>query len=90
MSADGAHQKYAEIMGCNAGDSDASIGSSSSVYYERMHDPPNYKYKLRCVWKLWREMSEERKNGWKICAANLNNRFLPGKLYAIPSKTCLF
>ena len=90
LSAGASHNKYADIMGCNAGDSDASIDSNSSLYYEQMYDPPRHKYKLRCVWKMWRDMSEERKNAWKIRAGNLNNRLLPGKVYAIPSKPCLF
>ena len=90
MSAEEAHMKFADIMGCNAGDSDDSIDSNSSLYYERMYDPPRHKYKLRCVWKMWRDMSEERKNGWKVRATNLNQRFLPGKVNAIPSKPCFF
>ena len=53
-----------------------------------------YKYRLQIVCSERRSKSDEKKEGWRICANNLNTRFLPGKVVAVPGnivvlKMCL-
>ena len=80
-------QRYSEVMGDFAEDSDGSINSNSSEFYLRQEGiQMNYKKRFKAVVKCWNDMAEDRKQAWRVRARRLNVWNLPGKLYFIPSK----
>ena len=81
-------ERYSEVMGGDIGEeSDGTIDSNSSEYYQRQTGGPiPYRMRYKAVVKCWNDMDMDKKQAWRGQAKKSNSRNLPGKLYYIPSK----